>query len=182
GAGGGTGGGGRAPSYLGGLASTLGVWLGFRSVTLEDCLEAFFSPERLRGANQYHCDGCGSKKEADKSTSLLHAPEILVLHVKRFRRGYLWSHKVHNRVVFPLYDLDMSRWLSEHAAESSANQQRVSAGGSGGDAHRKSSLRRGSGSPDGGGYYYGGSTATAAAVAAAESAAAAFSPSSPAPV
>lgn len=34
---------------------------------------------------------------ADKSTSLLHAPEILVLHVKRFRRGYFWSHKVHNR-------------------------------------------------------------------------------------
>lgn len=33
----------------------------------------------------------------DKSTSLLHAPEILVLHVKRFRRGYFWSHKVHNR-------------------------------------------------------------------------------------
>lgn len=85
-------------------------------------------------------------------------------------------------MIFPLHDLDMSRWLSEHAAESSANQQRVSAGGSGGDAHRKSSLRRGSGSPDGGGYYYGGSTATAAAVAAAESAAAAFSPTSPAPV
>lgn len=40
---------------------------------------------------------CWSRVTQDKSTSLLHAPEILVLHVKRFRRGYLWSHKVHNR-------------------------------------------------------------------------------------
>ncbi|CAM9705807.1 unnamed protein product [Ectocarpus sp. 4 AP-2014] len=174
------GGGGGAPGYFGGLVSSLGVWLGFKSVALEDCLDAFFSPERLRGANQYHCDGCGCKKEADKSTSLLHAPEILMLHVKRFRRGYLWSHKVHNRVVFPLHDLDVSRWLSDHALESSVNQQRAS-GTSGGDAHRKSSVRRGSASPDGGGYYGGGS-ATAAAAAAAESVAAAFSPSSPAPV
>ncbi|CAN0122008.1 unnamed protein product, partial [Ectocarpus fasciculatus] len=173
-------GGGGSPGYFGGLVSSLGVWLGFKSVALEDCLDAFFSPERLRGANQYHCDGCGSKKEADKSTSLLHAPEILMLHVKRFRRGYLWSHKVHNRVIFPLHDLDVSRWLSDHALESSVKQQRAS-GTSGGDAHRKSAVRRGSASPDGGGYY-GGGPATAAAAAAAESVAAAFSPSSPAPV
>ncbi|CAM9992041.1 unnamed protein product, partial [Ectocarpus sp. 8 AP-2014] len=177
---GGGGGGGGAPGYFGGLVSSLGVWLGFKSVALEDCLDAFFSPERLRGANQYHCDGCGCEKEAGERSNLLHAPEILMLHVKRFRRGYLWSHKVHNRVVFPLHDLDVSRWLSDHAVESSVNQQRAS-GTSGGDAHRKSSVRRGSASPDGGGYYGGGS-ATAAAAAAAESVAAAFSPSSPAPV
>lgn len=36
-------------------------------------------------------------RDADKTMSLLHAPEILVLHVKRFRRGYFWSHKVYNR-------------------------------------------------------------------------------------
>ena len=74
----------------------------------------------------------------------------------------------------------MSRWLSDHAAESSANQRAPAGGGSGGDAHRKSSVRRnGGGSPDGGGYY-GGSTATAAAAAASESVAAAFAPSLPA--
>lgn len=88
-----------------------------------------------------------------------------------------------NRVIFPLHDLDASRWLSDHAAESSANQRGPAGGGSGGDAHRKSSVRRtgGGGSPDGGGYY-GGSTATAAAAAASESVAAAFAPSLPAPV
>ncbi|CAN0497263.1 unnamed protein product, partial [Laminaria digitata] len=128
--------------------SSVGVWLGIKSVALEDCMEAFFSPERLRGSNQYHCDGCGSKKEADKSTSLLHAPEILVLHVKRFRRGYFWSHKVHNRVIFPLNDLDVSPWLSEHATESTPRLS-ATGGGSGGDAHRKTSVRR---SPGGGSY------------------------------
>lgn len=86
-----------------------------------------------------------------------------------------------------MHDLDVSRWLSDHAAESSVNQRAPAGGGSGGDAHRKSSIRRnsigggGGGSPDGGGYY-GGSTATAAAAAASESVAAAFSPSLPAPV
>eukprot|EP00903_Cladosiphon_okamuranus_P013693 g12750.t1 len=178
------GGGGASRGYFGGLVSSVGVWLGFKSVALEDCLEAFFSPERLRGANQYHCDCCGTLKEADKSTSLLHAPEILMLHVKRFRRGYLWSHKVYNRVIFPLHDLDVSRWLSDHAAESSVNKRAPAAGASGGEAHRKSyNLRRstGGGSPDGGGYF-GGSTATAAAAAASESVAATFAPSLPAPV
>lgn len=40
--------------------------IGFSCALLspQDCLDAFFSPERLRGANQYHCDGCGCKKEA----------------------------------------------------------------------------------------------------------------------
>lgn len=85
------------------------------------------------------------------------------------------------RVIFPLHDLDVSRWLSDHAAESSVNQRVPAAGGSGGDAHRKASIRRGGGSPDGGGYY-GGSTATAAAAAASESVAATFAPSLPAPV
>lgn len=89
-----------------------------------------------------------------------------------------------NRVIFPLHDLDVSRWLSDHAAESSVNQRAPAAGGSGGDAHRKSSTRRnsgGGGSPDGGGYF-GGSTATAAAAAASENVAATFAPSLPAPV
>lgn len=97
-----------------------------------------------------------------------------------------------------MHDLDVSRWLSDHAAESSVNQRAPAAGGSGGDAHRKSSTRRGGGgSPDGGGYNGGGgghgngygygyggggSTATAAAAAASESAAATFSPPLPAPV
>lgn len=88
------------------------------------------------------------------------------------------------RVIFPLHDLDVSRWLSDHAAESSVNQRApAAAGGSGGDAHRKSSIRRtgGGGSPDGGGYF-GSSTATAAAAAASESVAATLSPSLPAPV
>lgn len=31
---------------------------------VQECLQAFFSAERLRGSNRYHCEGCDSKKEA----------------------------------------------------------------------------------------------------------------------
>ena len=33
-------------------------------VLVQECLQAFFSAERLRGSNRYHCEGCDSKKEA----------------------------------------------------------------------------------------------------------------------
>ncbi|CAN0419485.1 unnamed protein product, partial [Discosporangium mesarthrocarpum] len=102
---------GSGAGYMGGLMSSVGVWLGLKSMPLEGCLNSFFSVERLKGVNEYHCDSCDAKMEADKALSLLHAPEVLILHVKRFGRGMFWSHKLHSRVSFPLKDLDMSPWL-----------------------------------------------------------------------
>lgn len=66
-------------------------WLSFPFLLASDCLHAC-----LCGSSCFYCRSF-LLSSADKSTSLLHAPEILMLHVKRFRRGYLWSHKVHNR-------------------------------------------------------------------------------------
>ncbi|CAM9856110.1 unnamed protein product [Phaeothamnion confervicola] len=98
----------------------VGLWLGLKPVALEGCLAAFFATERLRGAEQFFCDGCRAKTDAEKSLRLVHGPEVLCLHIKRFRRLYWVSHKLYNGVSFPLKGLDMRPYLTPAAAAASA--------------------------------------------------------------
>ena len=95
------------------LASTLG--LESHSLTLMQCLHGFFMPEQLEGEEQYVCDKCNCKRDAEKSHSFAHLPEILCLNFKRFNRtGISWalnSLKNPTPVSYPLYDLDLSDFM-----------------------------------------------------------------------
>eukprot|EP00953_Heterococcus_sp_UTEX-ZZ885_P001696 1442-Heterococcus_DN1.PRE.1 len=79
------------------LLQGIGLWLGLKSVPLTACLQEYFRTERLRGADSYACDGCKCKTDADRSVTLAHAPEVLCLHIKRFKGGTLWTQKLYNR-------------------------------------------------------------------------------------
>jgi ubiquitin C-terminal hydrolase len=79
------------------LLQGIGLWLGFKSVPLTACLQEYFRTERLRGADSYACDGCKCKTDADRSVTIAHAPEVLCLHIKRFKGGTLWTQKLYNR-------------------------------------------------------------------------------------
>jgi ubiquitin carboxyl-terminal hydrolase 48 len=52
--------------------------------TLEACLEAYFRPESLCGANRYHCDHCDDKRDARREIKLRTLPSVLNLHLLRF--------------------------------------------------------------------------------------------------
>jgi ubiquitin C-terminal hydrolase len=79
------------------LLQGIGLWLGLKSVPLTACLQEYFKTERLRGVDSYACDGCKCKTDADRSVTLAHAPEVLCLHIKRFKGGTLWTQKLYNR-------------------------------------------------------------------------------------
>jgi Ubiquitin carboxyl-terminal hydrolase len=79
------------------LLQGIGLWLGLKSVPLTACLQEYFRTERLRGADRYACDSCKCKTDADRSVTLGHAPEVLCLHIKRFKGGMLWTQKLYNR-------------------------------------------------------------------------------------
>ena len=47
-------------------------------------LRAALEPEQLVGEDQYECDKCGCKRDAERGVRLRRLPPILVLHLKRF--------------------------------------------------------------------------------------------------
>lgn len=56
-----------------------------RNTSVYHCLNQFSASETLSGANKFHCDQCGSLQEAQKRMKVKRAPQILVLHLKRFK-------------------------------------------------------------------------------------------------
>eukprot|EP01116_Phalansterium_solitarium_P005627 TRINITY_DN1744_c0_g1_i1.p1 TRINITY_DN1744_c0_g1~~TRINITY_DN1744_c0_g1_i1.p1 ORF type:complete len:901 (+),score=200.55 TRINITY_DN1744_c0_g1_i1:82-2784(+) len=102
-------------SWLSGLSS-IGSWIGLsrRSVLLEDCLHAFCSAEFLTGSERYMCESCKSLNDATKAFSFVpeRLPEVLCLHIKRFRYDSYWSSKISDQVVFPLRGLDLRPFIA----------------------------------------------------------------------
>jgi len=115
----------RSPCFnssglLSSITAPLTEWLGWGpSLALEDLLHHFCASEKMNGSNQYSCDRCKKKVDAVKIIKLDRVPEILVLHLKRFRHnGTLFGNsKVSTKVKFPIRHLDLQNYLSDSALE-----------------------------------------------------------------
>lgn len=55
--------------------------------SVEEGLKNFYEQEPLEGANQYQCDKCNKKCDAEKGYSCVTVPYILFLNLKRFDYG-----------------------------------------------------------------------------------------------
>ena len=56
-----------------------------RRVPLMTCLRHELKPEHLTGENKYHCDHCRQETDAVKYIRISRLPEILIVHLKRFK-------------------------------------------------------------------------------------------------
>ena len=85
------------------------------TVALEDCLKAFFATERMEGDEQYDCEKCKSKQDAEKSYSFAHLPEVMCLQLKRFNKsgflGGLGNQKNTVQVSYPVTGLDLGPYV-----------------------------------------------------------------------
>lgn len=81
-------------------------WFVGPTITLQDCLAAFFSADELKGDNMYSCEKCRKLRNGIKYSKVLELPEILCIHLKRFRHEF-YSSKIGSYVAFPLDGLDM---------------------------------------------------------------------------
>ncbi|KAF7089732.1 hypothetical protein CFC21_092622 [Triticum aestivum] len=72
--------------------------------SLTSCLKSFFSTEILNAEDKFFCDNCCSLQEAQKRMKIKKAPQILVIHLKRFKFiEQLSQHKkLSYRVVYPM--------------------------------------------------------------------------------
>ncbi|KAI4389472.1 hypothetical protein MLD38_001694 [Melastoma candidum] len=67
--------------------------------TLEEALHRFTDTETLDGDNKYQCSSCKSYEKARKKLTVLEAPNILTISLKRFQTG--GYGKINKRITFP---------------------------------------------------------------------------------
>ncbi|WFD27341.1 ubiquitinyl hydrolase 1 [Malassezia nana] len=72
--------------------------------SVSSCLRIFSDSEMLAGRNKFFCDSCSSLQEAEKRMKIKSSPQILALHLKRFRYDENLNAYIKHacRVVFPL--------------------------------------------------------------------------------
>ena len=93
----------------------LASWFYGPTITLNDCLSAFFSADELKGDNMYSCERCKKLRNGLKYSRVTVLPDTLCVHLKRFRHDFAFSSKISSRVTFPLVDLDMTPWLHKES-------------------------------------------------------------------
>ncbi|OUZ99346.1 Ubiquitin carboxyl-terminal hydrolases family 2 [Macleaya cordata] len=86
--------------------------------SITSCLKNFSSTETLNAEDKFFCDKCCSLQEAQKRMKIKKPPQILVIHLKRFK--YIEQlgryKKLSYRVVFPL-ELKLSNTVEDADSE-----------------------------------------------------------------
>uniref|UniRef100_A0A8C3B2B1 Ubiquitin carboxyl-terminal hydrolase n=1 Tax=Cyclopterus lumpus TaxID=8103 RepID=A0A8C3B2B1_CYCLU len=101
-------------------------WFWGPVVTLQDCLAAFFARDELKGDNMYSCEKCKKLRNGVKFCKMQSLPEILCVHLKRFRHELMFSTKISTHVSFPLEGLDLQPFLAKDSAAQTTNYDLLS--------------------------------------------------------
>ncbi|PVV03650.1 hypothetical protein BB560_001852 [Smittium megazygosporum] len=74
------------------------------NTSVTNCLRQFASGEILSRENKFYCEKCGALQEAERRTRLKRLPNILALHLKRFKYSESIGNytKLNYRVNYPL--------------------------------------------------------------------------------
>ena len=93
------------------------------AVTLEECFDLYTRAEILGAEDAWHCPYCNKKQEVVKKLGLWSLPDILVIHLKRFRQQSRQrsTSKLTMLVDFPLYGFDMTPHLAHNGVTSQHN-------------------------------------------------------------
>mmetsp|Transcript_76576 Transcript_76576/g.212705 ORF Transcript_76576/g.212705 Transcript_76576/m.212705 type:complete len:935 (+) Transcript_76576:86-2890(+) len=108
---------------LSGLPGKVKSWFYDKGVEVTDCLRKHCAPEYLTGKDKYFCEHCKRKNDCEKKIAFKELPEILCIHLKRFRYEASWFNGTKNSkvVTFPVSKtLDMSSFCDSpppHPAE-----------------------------------------------------------------
>ncbi|XP_014242196.1 ubiquitin carboxyl-terminal hydrolase 33-like [Cimex lectularius] len=95
----------------------LSSWFWGPTVSLHDCLSAFFSADELKGDNMYSCEKCRKLRNGIKFSKMVKTPEILCVHLKRFRHDHVFSSKIASHIKFPMEGLDLKPYIDEDSQD-----------------------------------------------------------------
>ncbi|CAG5055081.1 unnamed protein product [Parnassius apollo] len=145
---------GSQESWVWWLLSWLRSWFYGPVVSLQDCLAAFFSADELKGDNMYSCSRCNKLRNGVKMSGVVRLPEVLCVHLKRFRHELMFSAKVGARVSFPIQDLNMAPYTHKECTSRVTRYALCAVichAGTAGGGHYTCVARSGSGGSGGGG-------------------------------
>lgn len=88
------------------------------TVSLDECFQLYTQEEKLAGEDAWLCPHCKKpQKGATKTLGLWSLPEVLVLHLKRFKQTGTRRNKLNMLVNFPVEDLDMRSHVVQQGSQ-----------------------------------------------------------------
>ncbi|KAF9499335.1 UCH-domain-containing protein [Pleurotus eryngii] len=84
-----------------------------KGLDLRDCLDEFTKEEQLGEDDLWYCPKCKKHQQATKKFDLWSAPDILVVHLKRFSNSRMLRDKIDVFVDFPVEGLDLEEMVGE---------------------------------------------------------------------
>eukprot|EP00948_MAST-09A_sp_MAST-9A-sp1_P004065 g4065.t1 len=95
-------------------------------ISLYDCVEKFMTRERLTANNEWYCPACKQHNQALKKIDLWMLPELLVVHLKRFRykanSHFVSRDKIGDFVEYPVRGLDLRDYILPESYGSAVGQ------------------------------------------------------------
>ena len=92
-----------------------------KDCNIYDCLKLFTKKERLEKENSWYCSKCKEHKQATKTMEIYKSPEILIIHLKRFKTSKVssfgsyyfasGSQKISALVDYPITGLDLTDYV-----------------------------------------------------------------------
>lgn len=79
-------------------------------VKLVDCFRLFTVEEVLDGDNAWHCPHCKKRQRTTKTMKITRLPEVLIIHLKRFKQQGKSSNKLETFVSYPTQQLDLTEF------------------------------------------------------------------------
>lgn len=73
--------------------------------------------EELAETELYYCNSCKCKQKSTKRFWICRLPNVLCLHIKRFRWNNFFRTKIDLRIKFPIHSLDMSQYVLNDEAD-----------------------------------------------------------------
>lgn len=99
-------------------------------VSLYDCLDLYFREEKLQDENAWLCPSCQKRTASTKKLTLWTLPDMLIVHLKRFRQSTTIRTKLSTPVAYPLTELDMRPYVDDRNEGRNAGQNASSRWGS----------------------------------------------------
>jgi ubiquitin carboxyl-terminal hydrolase 4/11/15 len=84
-----------------------------KGISLQDCLDEFTKEEKLGEDDLWYCPRCKKHQQATKRFDLWKAPDVLVVHLKRFSNSRTLRDKIDAFIDFPVQDLNLEDMVLE---------------------------------------------------------------------
>ncbi|KAF5362501.1 hypothetical protein D9756_002293 [Leucocoprinus leucothites] len=94
-------------------------------ISLRDCLDEFTKEEKLGEDDLWYCPRCKKHQQATKRFDLWKAPDILVVHLKRFSNSRTFRDKIDAFIDFPIEGLDLENMIGERGYAKKLQEQGV---------------------------------------------------------